>query len=164
MSRWWLFVRGAIVVCAFSLEASAQSVEATGQPVTIAWDANPEPSVTGYQVYVGTSSHDYTQIVDVGARTTFTLANGVAGHSYYFAVSAYADGHLEGPQSDEIWTVVEASENQEPSAPAPEPTPAPTPAPEPPRTKNPAPAPDPESPPLAPTPEMPPPPGYTGRP
>jgi len=158
MSRWWFFVGGAIVVCAFSNEASAQSVDATGEPVTIAWDANPDPSVMGYQVYVGTSSHDYTQIVDVGNRTTFTFANGVAGHSYYFAVSAYADGHLEGPQSDEISTVAEASENQEPSTPAREPTPAPAPAPEPAQTPDPAPTPDPESPPLPPTPEIPPPP------
>jgi len=38
--------------------------------VTLAWDPSPEPAVTGYRVYYGTSSYYYTAVVDVGTRLT----------------------------------------------------------------------------------------------
>ena len=70
--------------------------------ITIAWDSNPESNIAGYIVYVGEAPNQYQQIFDVGSRTSFTFAGALAGHRYHFAVSAYADGRLEGPLSNEV--------------------------------------------------------------
>jgi hypothetical protein len=63
---------------------------------------NPDPSVTGYIVYVGTQPGTYTQNVNVGSATSYTLSTAVPGQLYCFAVSAYAAGPLEGPKSAEV--------------------------------------------------------------
>jgi len=91
-----------------SLCALAPTV-AAAQPVTIAWDANTEPGVIGYRVYVGTSPSVYSQVFDVGAKTQFTYPSGVTGQRYYFAVSAYAPGPLVGPRSSEVSTTIGGS-------------------------------------------------------
>ena len=41
--------------------------------VTLQWDRNTEPDLRGYLVKWGTSSHVYTQSVDVGNNTTYTV-------------------------------------------------------------------------------------------
>jgi hypothetical protein len=94
----------------FSLCVLVPSVAAAQtQPVTIAWDANTEPGVIGYRVYVGTAPSVYSQVFDAGAQTQFTYQNGLSGQRYYFAVSAYAAGPLEGPRSSEVSTVIGGS-------------------------------------------------------
>ena len=77
-----------------------------GQPVTIAWDANSEPGVVGYRVYVGAAPSAYSETFDAGNTTSFTYRTGIAGQRYYFAVTAYTSGHLEGPRSAEVSTVI----------------------------------------------------------
>ena len=67
------------------------------------WDPNPEPTVAGYNVYIGTSSGNYTQVQDVGLKTMYPLTNLDAAVTYYFAVTAYDTEHLESPFSDEVW-------------------------------------------------------------
>ena len=47
-----------------------------GLPVSLAWDANPESTVIGYVVYVGTSPGQYSQSFDVGNNTTYTFSGG----------------------------------------------------------------------------------------
>lgn len=70
--------------------------------ISIAWDANPEPGVVGYVVYVGTASGVYTSTYDVGNRTSFTYAAPLQGRRYYFSVAAYAVGKAIGHRSAEI--------------------------------------------------------------
>ena len=84
----------------------APSRGAAQTPITIAWDRNPEQAVLGYRVYVGTTPSVYGEVFEAGNQTQFTYPNGVAGRRYYFAVSAYTAGPLEGPRSPEITTVV----------------------------------------------------------
>jgi hypothetical protein len=67
------------------------------------WDPNPEPTVTGYNVYCGTSSGNYTTVIDVGLETRLPLTNLTAAVTYYFAVTAYDANRLESPFSDEVW-------------------------------------------------------------
>ena len=62
--------------------------------VTLAWDPNTEPDLAGYKLYYGTASGDYTQVIDVGNTTMYTVTNLTAGHTYYFTVTAHdASGH-----------------------------------------------------------------------
>lgn len=70
---------------------------------SLEWDPNSEPTIAGYNVYVGEASGSYARVVDVGAETKFPLTNLNAGITYYFAVTAYDVNGLESPFSDEIW-------------------------------------------------------------
>jgi hypothetical protein len=75
---------------------------AAADTLTLAWDPNLEPNMSGYVVYVGTQSATYTRTFDVGNTTSFTLFDAVPGQRYYFAVAAYEPGPLMGPLSAEV--------------------------------------------------------------
>ena len=79
---------------------------ATGATKTLSWTAVPEPSVLGYKLYWGTSSHEYDSHVDVGPQASYTLNGLRSGVTYYFAVSAYNVGG-ESALSAEVSSVVE---------------------------------------------------------
>ena len=102
--------RSGLVAFTFLASSTITAAQAPGLPVTIAWDANSEPSVIGYRVYIGTAPSLYTETVDAGSATSFTYRNGAAGLRYYFAVAAYADGQVEGPRSAEVSTVVASAD------------------------------------------------------
>ena len=69
--------------------------------LTLEWDPNPEPEVTGYIVFVGVQSGNYTINVDVGNVTTYAFNTALPGTRYYFAVKAYSDT-LQSPYSQEV--------------------------------------------------------------
>ncbi len=74
--------------------------------VTLQWDRNTEPDLRGYLVKWGTSSHVYTQSVDVGNNTTYTVTLTTPGSkTYFFTVLAYSDAGISGPAA-EVSTVV----------------------------------------------------------
>ena len=67
---------------------SALSIAQTTQ-VTLTWDASVSSSVRGYILYYGYSSRNYSNSVDVGNQTHYTLSGLETGTTYYFAVAAY---------------------------------------------------------------------------
>jgi hypothetical protein len=67
------------------------------------WDPNPESTVIGYNVYVGTTTRNYSQVIDTGPQNSFPLTNLNPGITYFFAVTAYDAEHLESPFSDEVF-------------------------------------------------------------
>jgi len=87
--------------------------------VTVAWDANSDPAVTGYRVHYGTSPGSYTSHVDVGNTTNCIISGLLEGLTYYFAATAYDGNGNESEYSSAITYTV-------PQAPAPSPTPTPT--------------------------------------
>jgi len=70
--------------------------------VSLAWDPNTEPEVTGYRVYMGLSSRSYSSVMDAGTNTTEALPFLQSGVTYYFAVTAYTGTGLESDFSDEV--------------------------------------------------------------
>jgi len=79
--------------------------------VTVAWDPNPEPTVAGYNMYVGTSSGRYTSSVDVGSSTRCTISSLVEGVTYYLAVTAYdGSGNQSGYSEEIVYTVPSGSD------------------------------------------------------
>lgn len=70
--------------------------------VTLEWDANPEPNVAGYKVYIGSQSRQFDTVIDVGPATQKPLESLQAGRLYYFAVTAYDSDGLESELSEEI--------------------------------------------------------------
>jgi hypothetical protein len=94
---------GCLLVLAAGAYAQAQ------QSVTLAWDPSSDPTVAGYRVYVGSASHTYTNLTDVGNKTSATITGLISGRMYYFAVTAYDASGLESDFSGEITYVVPAA-------------------------------------------------------
>jgi hypothetical protein len=90
------------VLVLMSLVFGAGVQSAAADTITIMWDANSEPQITGYVVYVGTQPGTYSQQVDVGPSTGYSFSTAAPGQQYCFAVSAYFAGPVEGPRSTEV--------------------------------------------------------------
>lgn len=73
-----------------------------GYSVTVAWDRNPSPAVTGYRVHYGVTSGNYSSSVAVGDVTTNTFPGLASGTAYFFAVTALDTNGLESAFSNEI--------------------------------------------------------------
>ncbi len=84
--------------------------------VTLAWNVNPNPIVTGYNLYYWMSGGAYISMVSVGNTTSVTISNLVDGTNYLFAATTYDASGLEGPLSPEVsFTVPAMVTNQSPT-------------------------------------------------
>lgn len=70
--------------------------------VILDWDKSADPTVTGYNLYYGSSSRDYTNVAPAGAATTAAVSNLTAGATYYFAATTYNLAGLESDYSVEV--------------------------------------------------------------
>jgi len=97
MSVFWRLVFP--VVLFFLLFASHSHA---GQ-AALMWDP-PEiaTDVTGYVVDYGTASGSYTQGINVGNTTSYTVGNLSDGQTYYFVVAAYNSAGAESEYSNEV--------------------------------------------------------------
>ena len=75
--------------------------------VTLAWDHNDQIPVTGYYVYYGLESGNYSTVVDAGSEPQYTLVDLDDLKSYYIAVTAYNE-YGESDFSEEIICVAYA--------------------------------------------------------
>jgi hypothetical protein len=78
----------------------------SGQQVTLGWTASSDPTVVGYYLYYGNASGVYTNSIDVGTNTTFTVTGLVAGSTYYFTAASYTAAGTESPYVPEVSYVV----------------------------------------------------------
>ena len=90
-----------VCVCLLAFSVIVPCRLASADAITLEWDSSRDP-IEGYKLYVGTESGTYTEIFNIGAATTFTYTNAVAGQRYCFAVIAYSSLTLESPQSNEV--------------------------------------------------------------
>ena len=74
--------------------------------VTLQWD--PEPDASGYRLYYGTVSGDYTQVLDAGKSTVITVPDVVSTVTYYFAVTTYDLEGIESEPSEELPVTIAA--------------------------------------------------------
>jgi len=70
--------------------------------VSLAWDPNTESNLGGYYLYYGSSSGNYSQIIDVGLITNYSVTNLTDGWTYYFALTAVNTAGLESGYSNEV--------------------------------------------------------------
>ncbi len=82
--------------------SSSSGNSTTGTSATLAWMANTDSDLAGYNVYVGTSSGIYGSPVNVGNVTAYTAGNLKLGTTYYFAVTAYDVNGNESLRSSEV--------------------------------------------------------------
>lgn len=71
--------------------------------VTLGWDPMDDSSVSGFVVYWGTSSRQYTNSIAVPGvtNTTCTISNLVRSTHYYFAATSKSTNGLESDYSNE---------------------------------------------------------------
>ena len=103
----------AAVILAFSLQPSAfpraqpampPMVPAIRKPVAAAlqWTPSTSAGVTGYNIYRGTQSREYTNEVAVGNVTNATMSGLAPGVTFYFAATAADSLGLESDYSNEV--------------------------------------------------------------
>jgi hypothetical protein len=81
-------------VTAIALQCAATN--AMGASVTLAWDRNSEPNVSGYKVYYGPGNRRYPFVLDARNSNAQVINDLQDGVTYYFAVTAY---DLDGQES-----------------------------------------------------------------
>ena len=75
---------------------------AQAKDITLLWDTNPEPDISGYRIYYGTVSRQYSTKVDVGNVAVCRIRN-LTEPTYYFAVTAINRAGLESDFSEELF-------------------------------------------------------------
>lgn len=70
--------------------------------VTLVWNPLADPSVAGYNIYYGGSSHLYTNELTVGRATNVTISGLIEGTTYHFAATTYSALGMESPFSSEL--------------------------------------------------------------
>jgi len=102
--------RGSAITCKGISDLASPAGE--GGKITMEWDSNTEPKLTGYRVFYGTSPGKYKSCVDVGKATEpspgvvkFTLTGLNKGKRYYLALTAYDTFQNTGEFSKEVSAV-----------------------------------------------------------
>ncbi len=78
--------------------------------LVVVWDANTEPDVAGYKIYYGTAPSTYTQVIDVGNKTSHLIDNLQEGVTYYLVVTAYDQTGNESLPCAELSAMVTSAE------------------------------------------------------
>ena len=100
----WKFLPVAGLICLNYCGAGmgAPSGPPAGQAATLEWSASLNATVTGYYLYCGTSPGVYTNKMDVGTNTAFTVTGLALGSTYYFATTSHTAARDESNYSDEV--------------------------------------------------------------
>jgi hypothetical protein len=75
-----------VLIIALTLLAGLAGTQAAS--VSMEWTPSSDTNVTGYNIYYGTSSGNYTNEVSVGNVSSATISNLTCGATYYFAATA----------------------------------------------------------------------------
>lgn len=94
----------------FSVEVTAVPAVANDKSATLSWaaptqriDGTPLVNLSGYKVFVGQASRNYSRIIDVaGAPNTRYTVTGLSTGTWYFSISAYDAAGLESDKSPEV--------------------------------------------------------------
>jgi hypothetical protein len=89
--------------------ARAADITLSWDPPTENSDGTPLSDLAGYKIYYGTSSGNYTTVVDVMNATIYTIKNLPEGFTYYFAVTAYDIYGNESEFSNEVSKIISST-------------------------------------------------------
>ncbi len=87
------------------------SVQLEAASVTLAWDPSTDPNVTGYNLYYGGGSRNYTNVLDANSANAISVGNLAPGVTYFFAATAYTAAGLESEYSVEVSYAVPSGTN-----------------------------------------------------
>ena len=91
-----------VVLCVFFVSYGI-AFAAWDISATISWQANSEPGMYGYKVYIGTESRNYTDYVFVEkTMTSYRFDKLLRGEEYYFCVTSVSSTGVESAYSEEV--------------------------------------------------------------
>jgi len=114
--RYLKFILFLLIPCTLYLIPTALHAAGEAQ-ATLAWDANTEPGITGYKIYWGPSSGNYTSSKDAGNNTSATITGLDEGKTYYFAATAYNGDGVESGYSSQVSYTIPYSDSDEDGVP-----------------------------------------------
>jgi hypothetical protein len=85
-----------------ALPSFAASVFLSWESPSTNEDGTPLTDLAGYKIYYGTSSGNYSDYIDIGKKTAYTISNLNNGRTYYFVVTAYNTAKIESGYSNEV--------------------------------------------------------------
>ena len=92
-----LFIMVAVTLHFGALSSQAAQASLSWSAPTTYTDGKPLTTLKGYKVHAGTAAGSYSQSVDVGNTTSYTMAGLDDATTYYFAVTAYdTSGYASG--------------------------------------------------------------------
>lgn len=93
----------AIIIILLALCPFLSPTNSFARDVTLAWDPPViTTDVTGYMIHYGTAPGNYSQAIDVGNTTSYTVSNLIDGQAYYFTVTSYNAAGTESEYANEI--------------------------------------------------------------
>jgi hypothetical protein len=98
--------RGLAILAVFL--AAISTNPAWAQSISLAWSPSSSPAVTGYKVFYGLASGNYTSVIDAGGQTSLTIPGLAPGATYYLAVLAYDAAGDQSLFSNEVTNSVPA--------------------------------------------------------
>ncbi len=105
-NRLLLAINNFLIVCLLLFVAEVVH----GASLNLAWNANTEPDLAGYRIYLGTSSGNYTSSLQAVKVTSHTLTELNEGTTYYIAMTAFDTSLNESQRSAEITAVARGAE------------------------------------------------------
>src|SRR5204863_10149137 len=95
-----------------------QATAANASNVSLFWNPSADSNiVSGYAIYVGTNSGNYSTRLDAGKKTSLTVSNLTGGVPYFFVATAYAPDGTESLPSNEISKTAPVTTSAPPTAP-----------------------------------------------
>lgn len=86
------------------------TTNASAGQVKLAWDPpDSATDVTGYIIHYGVAPGAYSQYVDVGNTTNYSISNLISGKTYYFSVTSYNAARYQSTYSNEVSTLIAPS-------------------------------------------------------
>src|SRR5213593_3574040 len=101
MKVWTLEARSLQIFTFFTMLYVAGGASALAADVKLIWDPITQPTLSGYNLYYGTTPRNYSTTIDVGRTPTYTVT-GLGAGTYYFAVTAYDVLGNESGYSNEV--------------------------------------------------------------
>jgi hypothetical protein len=108
----FLFVSLSLYSCGGGGGENSTSSNSPSNSATLTWDppstntdGTPLTDLAGHKVYYGTTSGNYTEVIDVGNVITYKVG-GLQPGTYYFAVIAYDTSGNESDYSNEVSRII----------------------------------------------------------
>lgn len=79
--------------------------------VVLTWSASTDPNAVGYKIYYGGASGDYTNVIEAGNVTAYTVSGLSGGTTYYFSATTVSASGQESPFSNEAVYQIPADTN-----------------------------------------------------
>ncbi len=77
--------------------------------ITLAWNQSTDPSVTGYKLYYGVQSRNYSSVIDTGLNRRCTITGLSDSQVYYIATTAYTASSESGFSAELVCCFITAA-------------------------------------------------------